>query len=140
VREFALARFARNLGIMLRGGVGVTTAMDITSAVTGNTVLVESLQKAKERIINGERIATSLAQDPEIPRLVIRMIGVGEESGRLPEVLEKIAGMYEEQVENRIVTATSLFEPVVICVFGGVVLVLVMAIYLPIFTVAQSVH
>ncbi len=140
VREFALARFARNLGIMLRGGVGVTTAMDITSAVTGNTVLVESLQKAKERIINGERIASSLAQDPEIPRLVIRMIGVGEESGRLPEVLEKIAGMYEEQVENRIVTATSLFEPVVICVFGGVVLVLVMAIYLPIFTVAQSVH
>lgn len=140
IREFALARFCRNLSIMLRGGVGVTTAMDITSAVSGNSVIVESLQRAKERIVNGERIAASLARDPEIPRLVIRMVGVGEESGRLPEVLEKIAGMYEEYVENRIVTATSLFEPIVICLFGGVVLLLVMAIYLPIFTVAQSVH
>ncbi len=140
IREYALARFCRNLSIMLRGGVGVTTAMDITSAVSGNTVIVESLQHAKERIVNGERIAASLARDPEIPRLVIRMVGVGEESGRLPEVLEKIAGMYEEYVENRIVTATSLFEPIVICLFGGVVLVLVMAIYLPIFTVSQSVR
>ncbi len=140
VREYALARFCRNMSIMLRGGVGVTTAMDITSAVSGNTVIVESLQRAKERIVSGERIAASLGKDKEIPRLVIRMVGVGEESGRLPEVLEKIANLYEEYVENRIVAATSLFEPIIICLFGGVVLVLVMAIYLPIFTVSQQVH
>jgi type IV pilus assembly protein PilC len=139
IRQYALARFCRNLSIMLRGGVGITTAMDITSAVSGNTVIVESLLKAKERILSGERIAASLARDKEIPKLVIRMVGVGEESGRLPEVLDKVATLYEEYVENRIVTATSMFEPVVICLFGGVVLVLVLAIYLPIFTVSQGV-
>lgn len=139
IRQSALARFCRNLGIMLRGGVGVTTAMDITSAISVNQVLVESLQKAKQRILGGERIAASLSQDKEIPRLVIRMIGVGEESGRLPEVLDKISSLYEEYVENRIVAATALFEPIVICLFGAVVLVLVMAIYLPIFTVSQGV-
>ncbi len=139
IREYALARFCRNLSIMLRGGVGITTAMDITSAVSGNVVIVESLLQAKERILSGERIAASLAKDKEIPKLVIRMVGVGEESGRLPEVLDKIATLYEEYVENRIVTATSMFEPVVICLFGGVVLVLVLAIYLPIFTVSQGV-
>ncbi len=139
VREYALARFCRNLSIMLRGGVGITTAMDITSAVSGNTVIVESLLNAKERILSGERIAASLARDKEIPKLVIRMVAVGEESGRLPEVLDKLATLYEEYVENRIVTATSMFEPVVICLFGGVVLVLVLAIYLPIFTVSQGV-
>ncbi len=139
IREYALARFCRNLSIMLRGGVGITTAMDITSMVSGNVIIVESLLKAKERILTGERIAASLARDKEIPKLVIRMVGVGEESGRLPEVLDKIATLYEEYVENRIVTATSMFEPVVICLFGGVVLVLVLAIYLPIFSVSQGV-
>mgnify|MGYP001017649264 CR=1 FL=1 len=139
IREFALARFCRNLSIMLRGGVGITTAMDITSAVSGNLVIVESMLQAKERILSGERIAASLAKDKEVPKLVIRMVGVGEESGRLPEVLDKVATLYEEYVENRIVTATSMFEPVVICLFGGVVLVLVLAIYLPIFTVSQGV-
>ncbi|MBM4154855.1 MAG: type II secretion system F family protein [Lentisphaerae bacterium] len=139
IREFALARFCRNLSIMLRGGVGITTAMDITSAVSGNVVIVESMLKAKERILSGERIAASLAKDKEVPKLIIRMVGVGEESGRLPEVLDKVATLYEEYVENRIVTATSMFEPVVICLFGGVVLVLVLAIYLPIFTVSQGV-
>lgn len=139
IREYALARFCRNLSIMLRGGVGITTAMDITSAVSGNTVIVESLLSAKERILSGERIAASLAKDKEIPKLVIRMVAVGEESGRLPEVLDKLATLYEKYVENRIVTATSMFEPVVICLFGGVVLVLVLAIYLPIFTVSQGV-
>jgi type IV pilus assembly protein PilC len=125
---------------MLRGGVGITVAMDITSAVSGNLVIIQSLQNAKERILSGERIAASLAKDKEIPRLVIRMIGVGEESGRMPEVLDKVSSLYEEYVENKIMAATSMFEPVVICLFGAVVLVLVMAIYLPIFSVSQGVN
>lgn len=140
IRQYALARFCRNLAIMLRGGVGVTVAMDITSAVSGNLVIIQSLQNAKERILSGERIAASLAKDKEIPRLVIRMIGVGEESGRMPEVLDKVSTLYEEYVENKIMAATSMFEPVVICLFGAVVLVLVMAIYLPIFSVSQGVN
>lgn len=138
IREYALARFCRNLSIMVRGGVGITTAMEITSTVSGNRVIIDSLMKARERIMGGQRMAASLSQDNQFPRLVVRMVGVGEESGRMPEVLEKVANLYEEYVENRIVTATTLFEPVVICVFGAVVLTLVLAIYLPVFTVATG--
>lgn len=138
IREYALARFCRNLAIMVRGGVGITTAMEITSTVSGNRMIVESLMRARDRIMGGQRMAASLAQDNQFPKLVTRMVGVGEESGRMPEVLEKVANLYEEYVENRIVTATSMFEPVVICVFGAVVLTLVLAIYMPVFTVASG--
>lgn len=138
IREYALARFCRNLAIMVRGGVGITTAMEITSTVSGNRMIVDSLMKARDRIMGGQRMAASLAQDNQFPKLVVRMVGVGEESGRMPEVLEKVANLYEEYVENRIVTATSMFEPVVICLFGAVVLTLVLAIYMPVFTVATG--
>ncbi|MEI6971105.1 MAG: type II secretion system F family protein [bacterium] len=93
---------------------------------------------SRQRIIAGSAIATSL--DPDFfPRLVIRMVSVGESSGRLPEVLERVSTVYEDQAEASITMATSLFEPIIICVFGTLILTLVLAIYMPVFTVASSV-
>lgn len=135
VRKVSVARFSRNLGIMIRGGVPVTQAINIAAEVLGNKAMEITLRKTHDRIVEGNDIASSLDRTV-FPRLVVRMVGVGESSGRLPEVLEKVADLYEDQVESAIMLATALFEPIIIMVFGCIILVLVMAIYLPVFTVA----
>ena len=94
---------------------------------------------AENGIITGNGIADSLSQSMDFPRLLVRMVSVGENSGRLPEVLDKIADMYEDQVETDLTTAMGLFEPIVISVFGGFILVLVLAVYIPIFTLSSHV-
>ena len=128
-----------DLSIMSQGGVPIVTAMEIASAVCGNRVLERSLLQAKDRIMAGSGIAESLGQDRHFPRLVVRMVGVGERSGRLPEVLDKVSDAYENQVEGSVVMAMSLAEPIFICFFGVLILVMVLAIYMPIFTVSSNV-
>jgi type IV pilus assembly protein PilC len=140
LHKFSMARFCRNLAMMLRGGVPVAAAMQISSSISGNRVLEESLLKVRERLITGLSFSQSLGMDPAFPRLVVRMVAMGEESGQLPDVLEKVSDVYENQVEGAITVATSLFEPVVICFFGSVIMTLIMAIYMPIFTIGANVN
>jgi type IV pilus assembly protein PilC len=138
LRKLAVSRFSRNLGIMVSSGVPIASALAITSEVLGNKAMEGALKLSLQRVIAGSDISSSL--DPKMfPRLMIRMIRTGESSGRLPEILNKISDMYEDQVENAVLMATSLFEPVIICVFGAIILVLVLAVYLPVFTVATHV-
>ncbi|MFC1467998.1 type II secretion system F family protein [Verrucomicrobiota bacterium] len=136
LQKFIIARFCRSLSIMVKGGVPIAHAFEVTAAVTGNKVLEEALMTCREQIIAGAGIASSIEDQKLFPRLLIRMIAVGEDSGKLPEVLEKVSDVYENQVEGSIMVSTALAEPIVICVFGVLVLVLVASIYLPIFTVA----
>jgi len=137
IRKLAVSRFCRNFGIMMAGGVSVATAIEIASEVLGNKVMEASMKATRDRIMAGNSIASSL--DKKVfPRLVARMVGVGESSGRLPEVLTKVADVYEDQVEGTIMVAISLMEPIIIAVFGGLILLLVMAIYLPVFSSAGS--
>lgn len=136
IRKIAVSRFARNMGMMIQGGVSAATAMEIASELLGNRVMESTLRATHRRVLDGSDIASSL--DPSVfPRLVIRMVAVGESSGRLPEVLEKVADVYEDQVEGSILMATSLFEPIAISFFGAFVLILVLSIYMPIFTMAS---
>jgi type IV pilus assembly protein PilC len=137
-RKYSIARVSRNLAIMLRGGISVTSALEMTSGVAGNLVLSDALLKARERILTGSDIGGSLRRDENFPRLFVRMVTVGEGSGTLPDVVNKLAEVYEEQVESQIKMVTSLLEPIVICSFGAIILLLVLAIYMPIFTVAQQ--
>lgn len=138
IMKFSVARFCQNFSTMLRGGVPVATAMEMAAATCGNRIMERSFLQARDRIINGAGISESLESNVNLPRLVVRMVSVGESSGRLPDVLERISVVYEEQVEASVMVATSLFEPLVICLFGIVVLVLVMAVYLPVFTAARG--
>jgi type IV pilus assembly protein PilC len=139
VRKLAVSRFCRNFGIMMAGGVAVSTAIEIAAEVLGNKAMEASMNATRDRIMAGNNIASSL--DKKVfPRLVARMVGVGESSGRLPEVLSKVADVYEEQVEGTIMVAISLLEPIIIAVFGGLILLLVMAIYLPVFSSAGHVR
>ena len=139
IRKLAVSRFCRNFGIMMAGGVSVATAIEIASEVLGNKVMETSMKATRDRIMAGNSIASSL--DKKVfPRLVARMVGVGESSGRLPEVLTMVADVYEDQVEGTILVAISLLEPIIIAVFGGLILILVMAIYLPVFSSAGHVR
>jgi type II secretory pathway component PulF len=140
VMKYVLARFCRSLAIMVNSGVAISTALEICAEATGNRVLERTVLDVRDRILTGHGIADSLAQSGIFPGLIVRMVSVGEDSGQLPEVLEKVADLYEDQVEVSIMTTMALFEPVVICVFGVFVLVIVMAIYLPIITVSSTVQ
>ena len=140
IMKYVLARFCRSLSIMVHSGVPISTALEICGEAAGNMVIERTIGGVREKIITGHRIAQSLAESGIFPGLIVRMVSVGEDSGQLPEVLEKVSDLYEDQVETSIMTTMSLFEPLIICVFGGFVLVLVMAIYLPIFAVSAGVQ
>lgn len=140
IKKYVLARFCRSLSIMVHSGVPISTALEICAEATGNKVLEKTIYEVRERILVGHRIAESLEQSGIFPGLVVRMVAVGEDSGQLPEVMERVADLYEDQVETSIMTTMALFEPLVIVIFGGFILVLIMAIYLPIFSVGMSVR
>ncbi|MFA4990952.1 MAG: type II secretion system F family protein [Candidatus Omnitrophota bacterium] len=138
IRKASLARFCRMLAIMIRGGVPIVLAIEISSRACSNRALEKAMADVKDRIINGSDISGSLAKDENFPRLLVQMVGVGETSGRLPQVLDTIASMYEDEVEGSIMVITSLFEPFVIIVFGGIILALVLSVYVPIFKIAMT--
>lgn len=140
LKKLAIARFSKNLAIMIRGGVPIATAIEITAAVAGNKAIERAMLGARDRIIRGSDITNALAEEGMFPRLLIRMVGVGESSGRLPEVLDRVADSYESDVEGSLMVVTAMFEPIIIVVFGAIVLTFVMAIYLPVFTMASHMH
>lgn len=136
VRKLTVARFCRNLSIMVKGGVPITTALEISSSICGNKVVERSLLDVLERIMTGSDIASSLGAESVFPHHMVRMVAVGEQSGELSQVLEQISVAYERQAESSVTMAASLAEPIFICVFGALILCMVMAIYLPVFTIS----
>ncbi len=140
VQQICLARFCKYFAMMVRGGVPIASALEISAGVAGNQVIEKRLLAAREQIMLGSDIASALARQGELfPRLLVRMVSIGEASGRLPVVLDKVADTYESRVEASIAVATSLLEPVIIVFFGGVILMFVMAVYLPVFSTASSI-
>lgn len=138
VQQVCIARFSKHFSMMVRGGVPIASAMEIAAAVSGNQVIERSLLAAREQVMLGTDIGSSLARQGGIfPRLLVRMVSIGESAGRLPEVLDKVSETYESRVEASIAVAMSLLEPVIIVFFGAVVLLFVLAIYMPVFTTAS---
>ncbi|MFT5125036.1 MAG: type II secretory pathway component PulF [Verrucomicrobiales bacterium] len=121
---------------MVKGGVPITTALEISSSICGNKVVERSLLDVLERIMTGSDIASSLGAESVFPHHMVRMVAVGEQSGELSQVLEQISVAYERQAESSVTMAASLAEPIFICVFGALILCMVMAIYLPVFTIS----
>lgn len=140
VKKYLLARFCRSLSIMVHSGVPITNALEICAESIDNLVLRKSVFGVRDHIISGNKIATSLERAGIFPGLVVRMVGVGEDSGQLPEVLDNVSDLYEDQVEVSVMATMAMFEPLIICVFGAFILVIILAIYMPIFTVSSGVH
>ncbi len=133
----AVSRFAKTLATLLAGGVQLLSALAIVQQVTGNKIFEEAIKKARENIREGEGISVPLKKSGLFPPLLIHLIAIGEKSGDLEPMLEKVSESYEREVETAVTTMTSLLGPVMILVMGGVVLFIVMAVLLPIFDLSQ---
>lgn len=137
VRKVAVAKFSRTLSTLVRSGVQILAALEIVAESAGNRVVSEAVLKVRTSIREGENLATPLAASHVFPPMVVRMIAVGEQTGRLDDMLTKVADFYEEQVDAAINGLTSALEPVIICVLGVVVGSIVLSIFLPIFKLTQ---
>ncbi len=131
-RLIAMTRFSRTLATLLGAGVPLLKALDIIKNILGNTVLINVVEQARLNIREGESIAVPLKRSGEFPPMVTHMIAVGEQTGALEEMLHNVADSYDQQVDAKITSLTSLLEPVMIVVMGGAVAFIVFAILIPI--------
>ncbi|HBG28249.1 MAG: hypothetical protein A2Y10_09720 [Planctomycetes bacterium GWF2_41_51] len=132
-----LVMFCRTMATLLAGGVSVIEVFDILIAMTDNDIIKSAVTRTKKYIIEGSNIHLSAAASGFFPGLVVKMMQVGEESGSLPSVLDKTAEYYERKVDSTIMTVTSILEPLMIVTAGSIVLVVVIALYLPIFSMSK---
>lgn len=139
VRKIAVARFTRTLGTLLTSGVTILDAMEIVAKTAGNIVIEEAIMYARRKISEGKNMAQPLAEANVFPPMVVQMVGVGEQTGALDTMLNKIADFYEEEVDVAVGALTSMIEPVMMVGIGGTVGVVLMAMYLPIFSLAGKI-
>jgi len=132
-----VASFCKTMSTLLTAGVSVLEVFDVLSGMTNNDILKSAIVQTREHLVGGSNISSSMAATRAFPNMVIKMIQVGEESGSLPTVLERTCEHYERKVDSTITTMTSLLEPIMIVSVGAVVSVVVIALYLPIFTMSN---
>jgi general secretion pathway protein F len=140
VLMIAIARFSRTLSTLLASGVPVLSALDITRNVLGNAELMRVVEDARGSIREGESIAEPLKRSGEFPPIVTHMIAIGERSGQLEEMLEHVAIAYENQVDTRLATMTSLLEPIMIVVMGVMAGSIALAILMPLMQINEFVQ
>lgn len=140
VQKSAIARLTRTLSTLLSSGVGLIEAIDISSRTAGNIVIEQALLRSKESVTQGRTFSAPLGKEKAFPEMVVQMIAIGEQSGTLDIMLGKIADFYEDEVETAVKAMTSLLEPLLMVVLGGIIAVLVIAMYLPIFNMADVVQ
>jgi type IV pilus assembly protein PilC len=139
MRKIAVARFTRTLGTLLSSGVPILDALEIVASSAGNDVVEKAIMDARARIAEGRNLSEPLAETKVFPSMVVQMIAVGEQTGALDTMLNKIADFYEEEVDVAVASLTSLLEPLMMVVIGGVCGVMLIAMYLPIFEIAGKV-
>src|SRR6202161_4329101 len=139
VQQVAVARWARTLSSLTSAGVPLLLALDIVGRTGGNGAVEEAMEGVIASVKRGGTIAAPLAQAPVFPVMVTHMVGVGEETGALDAMLEKVAEFYEDQVEASVKALTSILEPVMIVVIGGIVGFIVVSMYMPLFTVYNQI-
>jgi type IV pilus assembly protein PilC len=135
VAKIALARFTRNLGTLLSAGVPILQSLDVVKETTGSVVLGRAVDDVRRSVAQGESVAGPLAQHAVFPSMVVQMIASGEETGALDQMLGRIATAYDHEVEATTEALTSLIEPLMIAVLGAVVGGMIVALYMPIFSV-----
>ena len=136
-QKTALARFARTLGSLTRAGVPILESLEIVADTAGNTVIADAVHDTQRGVKGGDSIARPLEQHEVFPPMVVQMMAVGEETGALDEMLDKIADFYESEVEATVDALTSLIEPLLIVVMGIMVGGMVISLYLPLFNIIK---
>ena len=134
-RKVAVARFTRNFGTMIHAGVPILQALDIVGETSGNMVVERAAKAVRDSVRSGQSLAAPLNDHPVFPPMVVQMITVGEDTGALDEMLHKIAEFYDQEVEATTEQLTSLIEPLMIAILGTIVGSMIIALYMPIFTI-----
>jgi len=138
LKKVAVARFTRTLGTMISSGVPILDALEIVAKTAGNVILEEIIFEVRSSIAEGQTIAEPLSENDIFPGMVIQMISVGEATGALDSMLEKIADFYDDEVDAAVEALTSMLEPMLMLFLGGSIGGLVIAMYLPIFSMAAA--
>jgi type IV pilus assembly protein PilC len=139
LRKIAVARFTRTLGTLLQSGVPILDALEICARTAGNVVVEAGVLHVRQSISEGKNMAEPLAQTKIFPDMVVQMIAVGEQTGALDQMLNKVADFYEEETDVAVAAMTSAIEPVLMVGVGGMVGVVLIAMYLPIFSLADNI-
>jgi len=137
-RKTAISRFTRTLGTLVTSGVPILQALNITRDTAGNVVISTAIEKVHDAVKEGESMVAPLEGSGVFPPMVISMVDVGEETGQLPEMLLKIADVYEDEVDNSVSALTSMLEPLMIVILALVVGVIVLALFLPLIDVIKN--
>lgn len=133
IRKTAVARFTRTLGTLISSGVPILQGLDITAKTSGNVVIQGAIERVRKSISEGKTITAPMMESGVFPAMVVQLVAVGEQTGRLAEMLGKIADFYDEEVDAAVSAMTSLIEPVVIVLMGAVIGGLLVSMYLPMF-------
>jgi type IV pilus assembly protein PilC len=136
-KKAALARFSRTLAALTRSGVGILEALEIVAETSGNEVVSTAVRDTQGAVKRGDTLARPLAQHEVFPAMVVQMIAVGEETGALDEMLDKIADFYDQEVAATVDALTSLIEPMLIVVMGVIVGGMIISLYLPMFNIIK---
>lgn len=139
LKKSALARFSRTLGIIFSAGVPLVEGMNTVAAATGNQVYEEGVLKVKNEISTGRSLAVAMEETKLFPNMMLQMVTSGEESGELEVMLNKIADFYESEVDAAVESLSSIIEPLMIVLLGGIIGTMVMAMYLPIFKLGTAI-
>ncbi len=139
LRKIAVARFTRTLGTLLTSGVPILDALEIVAKTAGNVIVEEAIMYSRQKISEGKNMAQPLLETNVFPSMVVQMVGVGEQTGALDTMLNKIADFYEEEVDVAVSALTSMIEPAMMVGVGGTVGVVLIAMYLPIFSIAGKI-
>ena len=134
VKKLAFARFGRSMAVVIRSGVPMLEGLAAVANALGNRVIGDAITVARERMRQGRTMADSLSRSPLIPPMVVQMVRVGEETGAMEDVLNKVAEFYEREVDNTVKRFASVVEPLLIVAVGGVVGLVALAVLLPIWT------
>jgi type IV pilus assembly protein PilC len=139
VQKMSISRFSRTFATLIHSGVPMMRSLEIVAETSGNRVISHAIDSARNAIREGQKISAPLAQSGLFPQMVTHMIDVGEETGRLSEMLTKVSDFYDQEVENAVKALTSLIEPCLIVVMGGIVGFIAISIMAPIFKLISAV-
>jgi type IV pilus assembly protein PilC len=138
IRKTSISRFSRTLGTLVTSGVPILQALTITRETAGNLVIARAISQVHDRVKEGESIVQPLEASGAFPPMVVSMIDVGEETGQLPEMLLKIAEVYDDEVDNSVAALTSLLEPIMIVMLALIVGTIVIALFMPLISIISG--
>lgn len=140
IKKVAVARFTRTFGTLIHSGVPMLTALDVVKETAGNAVLSKGVEEIHKEVRQGGTLSKPMSRLPLFPPMVVQMVAVGEETGKLDEMLDKVADFYDDEVTNSVEALTSVLEPILVVFVGGIVGSVVVGMYLPIFTIINQIR